>query len=139
LHRLRARSRHCDSDVSQERRLIPAPCRLGMEVAREQIGPVGLQQQAVGGDFLHQRQQVCAAALVTDPAGDADRQIQLEVAQQLRLSTCEAVRDSTDELRAMLPQDRDEVLVRIPLVQKYRLADSRCQLELAMKRTALRL
>ena len=65
------------------------------------------------------------AALVADPAGDADRKPEAEVALEFRGIAGEAVRDAADQLPAVLAQDRDKVLVRIALVQEHRLAERR--------------
>jgi len=80
---------------------------------------------------------VCAAALIGDPAGDTDREAELQVALQLLLRAGEAVRDAVPVGR-VLAQYGDEIIVRVALVQEHRLADLRGELELAVKRLLLR-
>ena len=80
---------------------------------------------------------MCAAALIGDPAGDTDREAELQVALQLLLRAGEAVRDAVPVGR-VLAQYGDEIIVRVALVQEHRLADLRGELELAVKRLLLR-
>ena len=68
--------------VGQVLRLVAAMRGLGLQVARQQVRRVGLDQQPVERDLAHQFAQVLAAALVADPAGDADRQAEVEVVAQ---------------------------------------------------------
>src|SRR5690348_14927353 len=74
-----------------------------------------------------------SAALIADPAGDADGKIHLQISQQLLSGAGEAMRHCVREGLAMLAQNRDEISVRIALVQEHWFADSRGQLELAME------
>ena len=80
---------------------------------------------------------MCAAALIGDPAGDTDREAELQVALQLLLRAGEAVRDAVPVGR-VLAQYGDEIIVRVALVQEHRLAGLRGELELAVKRLLLR-
>ncbi len=75
---------------------------------------------------------MCAAALIADPTGDADGEPELEVAVELLRAAGKAVRHAAPGC-GVLAQDGDEILVRIALVQEYRLADARGELELAVK------
>ena len=68
--------------------------------------------------------QMRAATLVADPAGDADREPEIEVGVQLLGVAGEAMRDAAP-LRGVLAQDREEVLVRVALMQEHRLVE-RC-------------
>ncbi|MNR16989.1 hypothetical protein D3C85_1336250 [compost metagenome] len=61
-----------------------------------------------------------APALITNPAGDADVQIQIEVAEQRRLFPGEAVHHGSGQLIAVVAQDFQKTLTGIPLVQEHR-------------------
>ena len=50
--------------------------------------------QAIGGNSLHHLAQMQAAALVVDPAGDADVQAELEIGIAFLLAAREAMRDA---------------------------------------------
>src|SRR5580704_12156370 len=78
-----------------------------------------------------------AAALIADPAGDADGEAQFQVCRELVRGTRKAVSDTTDQRRAVLLQDGEKILVRITLVQEHGLAYSGGELELAVKRGLL--
>src|SRR5688572_7013664 len=84
----------CDrvQDVGQERGLVAARLGLRPEVPRREVGRIGLQQQAVEWNVAHQLDQVPAAALVADPAGNADVEAKLEVRVQLGFLAGEAMR-----------------------------------------------
>ena len=66
--------------------------------------------------------QLEAAALVADPTRDPDRQIEREIILELARAAGEAMRDPADQGRAVLGEDGREILVRVALVQKHRLA-----------------
>src|SRR3989440_6666806 len=66
---------------------------LGPEIARREVRRVGLEEQPVARDLAHQLEQVPAAPLVADPAGDADVEAEVEVGLQLLLAAGKAVRD----------------------------------------------
>lgn len=119
--------------MRQVRRLIPPRLRLGGQVARQQIRSIGLEQQPIGSDLTHERQQVGATPLVADPPGDADRQVHLQVGHELLVRARKTVRDPTDQRRAVLPQNRYKIRVCVTLVQKNRLAHARGELQLAVK------
>ncbi len=79
-----------------------------------------------------------AAALVADPAGDADREPELQITLRAPARRAgEAVRHAAPA-RGVLAQDGDEIGMRVALVQEYRLADARGELELAVKGLLLR-
>ena len=119
------------------RRFVAARSRFGSQIARQQVRTVGLEQQPLGRHLWHEGSEVCAAALIGDPAGDTDRETELQVALQLLLRAGEAVRDAVPVGR-VLAQYGDEIIVRVALVQEHRLADLRGELELAVKRLLLR-
>src|SRR5262245_32533349 len=85
------RACHGAQDVRQERRLVAPRFRLRLQVARREVGRVGLEQQAIARDLAHQLQQVLAAPLVADPAGDADVEAEVEIGAQLLALAGEAV------------------------------------------------
>ena len=78
-----------------------------------------------------------AAALIADPAGDADREPELQIALQLLSRAGEAVRHAAPA-RGVLAQYGDEIIVSVALVEEHRLADLRRELELAVERLLLR-
>ena len=77
------------------------------------------------------------AALVADPAGDADIQAEIEIGARLVDPGGEAMRDAAAR-RADIAQDRQEILVRVALMQEDRLAHSR-RAQLLLERVQLRL
>src|SRR6185503_2385701 len=79
--------------MREEGRLVAPRLGLGPEIARRQVGRIGFQQQSVRGDLLDEVEQVLAAALVADPARDADVKTELHVSAQLVSLAGEAVRD----------------------------------------------
>ena len=112
--------RHGVENMRQEGGLV-APCPgLRPQVARREVRRVRLEQQPVFRDLLHQLEQVLSAALVADPAGDADVQAEVEVGLQLFRCAGEAVRDRL--LDFVMFQDLAEPRVGIPLMQEKRLA-----------------
>jgi len=135
---LPARTRDRGGDVRKIRRFVAPRDRSGNEVARQQVRTVGLQQQPLGGYVPDEGEQMRAAALIADPAGDADRQSELEVAVELGAGAGEAVRDAAP-LRRVLAQDGDEVGVGIALVQEHRFAEPQGELELQVEGLLLRL
>ncbi len=102
-----ARLRHRCGNLGQECRFVASRRRLGFEAARQQVGRVGFDHQPSAGMQLHQRQQVQAAPLVADPAGDADGQVQRQVVVQFRCA-CPVKQCATPSAiePAKLPQDR---------------------------------
>ena len=119
------------------RRFIAARGRSGCEVARQKVGTIGLEHQPLARHLWHECGEVRAATLIADPAGDADRQTELQIALQLLSRAGEAVSDAAPA-RGVLAQYGDEIIVRVALVQEYRLANLRGELELAVERLLLR-
>src|SRR5688572_5453918 len=78
-------------DMREEGGLVAPRLRLRLEISRREVGRVGLQQQPLARDLAHQLEQVRAAALVADPAGDADVQAEVEISLQLLALAGEAV------------------------------------------------
>jgi hypothetical protein len=81
---------------------------------------------------------VLAAALVADPAGDADVEVEVEVVEQLALVAGEAVRDGARDAVPHRLEHRDQVVVRLALVQEQRLAGGQREPDLALEREQLR-
>src|SRR6185437_5539628 len=116
------------------RRLIAAGGRLRVQITREQIGTVRFEQQPVRGYAAHQGEEVSAAPLVADPAGDPNRETEVEISVELVGTAGETVGHASAEQRAtVFPQNRQEVLVCIALVQEHGLADPCGQFELTME------
>ncbi len=76
--------------------------------------------------------------LIANPASDADEQSHLQVVAQLVRLTSKAMsnRPSRKRLR-VLSQNSDKVLMRVALMQKKRLTDTRCNFQLTRKGRAL--
>src|SRR5690625_2350426 len=62
-------------------RFVALACRLGVHGARQQVGSVALDHEAPGRYGFHQLLQFLAAPLVADPAGDADVQVHVQIAE----------------------------------------------------------
>src|SRR6516225_10396178 len=119
------------------RGFVAARGRFGSEVARQKVGTIGLEQQPLGRHLRHECREVRAAALIAEPARDADRKPQLQIAPQLLSRAGEAVRHATPA-RGVLAQYGEEIIVSVALVEEHRLANLRGELELAMERLLLR-
>src|SRR5690348_6715175 len=76
-------ARHGAEDMRQERGLVAPRLGLRPQVTWREIGRVRLEQQAVARNLAHQLQEMLAAPLVADPAGDADVEVEVEVRAQL--------------------------------------------------------
>jgi hypothetical protein len=81
--------------MGQERWLIAAGFRRRPDVARQEVGRVGLEHEPVGRDSAHHFTQVLPAALVVDPAGDADAKTQFEIGVAFLLTSREAMRHAS--------------------------------------------
>src|SRR5689334_20078191 len=111
-----------------------------MQIARQQVRAVGLDHQPVGRNRAHQGHEMRAATLVVDPTRDADRESEIEARREL----CSGARETVGygargERGRMLAQNRDEVLMRIALMEEHGLADTRRDFELASECGALRI
>jgi hypothetical protein len=124
--------------MEQVHRLIAPRPRLRLEVAGQQIGRIGFQHQPIGRNARHGAAQVRAAALVANPAGDADAEPERQVILQLGYSAGEAMSHSADEPAVKLLQYCLEILVGIALMKKYRLRDGRGDFQLGDEGGALR-
>ena len=89
--------------VRQIHRLVAAALRFRLQIARQQIGRVGFDQQPVGGNVPHHLTQMQAAALIADPARDADMQIQIEIGARFVDARGEAMRDAAGEAARDIP------------------------------------
>ncbi len=114
--------------MRQKSRLIAAQLGLRAQVARREIGRIGLEQQALVRNVAHQLEQVRAAALVADPAGDADMEAEVEIGVQLVLLAGEAMRHRL--AHAMVAQDLGKARMRVARVQEEGLAQLQAELEL---------
>ena len=108
-----------------------------MQVAWQQIGGIGLEQKLMRGYGAHERQEMCAAPFVADPAGDADEQLHFEVALKFAGSACEAMRHCTAEAAAVFAQDRDEVRMGIALMEEDGFTGSGGEFQLPLEGVAL--
>ena len=83
--------------------------------------------------MLHQFTQLQAAALIADPAGDADVQPQFQAGVEFAARAREAVRDAVHMAAALLAQQRRKIIVGVALVEEQRLAASCSPLQLPGK------
>ena len=110
--------------VGQEGRLVAARSRAIGEIARGEVGSVGLDQQAARGDEADQGPQLLAAALVADPAGDADVEIERQVA--LQRGAREAVL-SDDDIQALTDPRAAPPGVRVWRADEVTIAGGHCR------------
>ena len=78
-----------------------------------------------------------AAALVAQPAGDADVPVPVQVIEHFLAAAGETVHHGRPGAALEILHHRHEVGVRVALVQEQRLSVFRCQLQLALERLAL--
>src|SRR5262249_21443420 len=112
LRRPAERPRDGAQDMRQEGGLVAPRPGLRAQVARREVGRVGLEQQPLARDLANQLEQVPAAALVANPAGDADKEAEVEVGAQLFALSREAMGDRVLDLVSL--QDVVESGMRIP-------------------------
>lgn len=117
---------------------ITPALRFGFQIARQEVGRVGFDDQPVRWNLSHGVAQVQAASFIADPAGDADVQIEIQIGTDLIAARREAMRHATPQLRAEFSQDLDKILVSIALMQEYRFAQRDSQLKLTAERFTLR-
>ena len=86
----------CGRYIGSLRRL----CGFGCRSRGSRYGPSVSISSRSAGIVAHDLAQVQAAALVADPAGDADVQAEIEVGARLVDSRREAMRDAADEARS---------------------------------------
>src|SRR6266705_4332000 len=103
-------------DMGEKGGLVAPRPGLWLEVARREIGRVGLDEKPVARDLAHQLEQVPAAALVADPAGDADVQAELEAGAQLVAPAGEAMGDGLLYFERL--QDLGKTRMRVPRMQR---------------------
>src|SRR6185503_6321499 len=106
-------------NVRQKGGLVAPRLRLRPQIARREVGSVGLEQQPVARDLAHQLEQMLSAALVADPAGDADIQAEAEVGLQLFALAGEAV--GYRGFHLMVFEDLRESRMGIARMEKKRL------------------
>jgi hypothetical protein len=79
-----------------------------------------------------------AAPFIADPAGDADGQLQFQITLKLARRSRKAMRHRSTQACAMLAQNRNEVRVRITLVQEHGLSRGSGEFQLAVESSTLR-
>jgi hypothetical protein len=119
-------------------RLITPRLGLRLEVAGQQIGRIGLHHQPIGRNARHGAAQVRAAALVADPAGDADAEPERQVVLELGNTAGEAVSHSADEPAVKVLQYCLEIVMCVALMKKYRLRNGHSDFQLSDEGGALR-
>ena len=102
-------------------------------MARQQVGAVGFQHQPVGGNLADQLAQVVAAALVADPAGQADMQVEVQVAIERRALAGEAVYDCLRNIVTPGLEDLQHAAAGIALVDEQRQAALHGQAQLGLE------
>jgi hypothetical protein len=79
-----------------------------------------------------------AAALIADPPRDADVQAQIQIGKGLARAGGEAMRDTSDQAVTIVPQQGEEVFVRVALMQEDRLPQACGELQVPAKGVELR-
>jgi hypothetical protein len=130
------RDRPCD--VEQVHRLIAPRLRSRLEIAGQEIRRIGLHHQPIGRNVRHGAAQIRAAALVTDPTGDADAEPERQVVLELGNTPGEAMSHSAGKPAVKVLQYGLEILVGIALMQKNRLRDAHGDFQLGDEGGALR-
>src|SRR6185436_184431 len=120
-------------DVRQESGLVAPRARLRTQVSRREVGRIGLDQQAVARNLAHELQQVPAAPLVADPAGNPYIEPEVQVRAQLVLLAGEAMRDRGRQSTAARSQHFGEARVRVTRMQEERLAELARKIELSLE------
>ena len=118
-------------------RLVAPRLRLRNEVSWKKVRRIGLDHEAIERDAGDDLAQMLAAALVADPAGHPDVEVEIEVGVERRVVTGEAVDDGVRKLRAPARDDGEEPLVRIALVKKHGHSQPRRELEVGLERPFL--
>jgi len=124
-------------DVREVAGFIAPRCGLWHQIPRQEVRPICLQQQPLGGNACDQLFQVRTTALIADPARDADTEPERETVLELTRVAGKTMCDGSRQLRQMFAQDRDKIGMRSPLVEKNRLAQLHGQLELQAKNAPL--
>jgi hypothetical protein len=109
---------NCDAfrDVEQHRGLVAPTLWNRINVSRQEIRSIGLENEAVEREHADCFAQFTAAPLVTDPTRHADVKIEIEAVFELLWAAGEAVRDPTHESLARRGENGEEVPVRGALV-----------------------
>jgi len=91
--------------------------------ARQQIRRVGFDHQAVGRNVLDDLAQMAAAALVAQPAGNADVEIGIEAIEQFFARAGETMHHGRADAAFEFLHHVHEIGVGIALVQEQRLTE----------------
>ena len=118
-------------------RFVAPVRRLRLHGARQQIRRIGFDHQPVRRNMLHQFAQMQAAAFVAEPAGDADVPVPVQTVEQFLAGAGETMDHRRAQATVEILHHRDEVIVRVTLVQEQRLAILGGQLQLALECPAL--
>ena len=111
---------HAVEHLDQVGRLVAPVLRLRPQAARQQVGRVAFQHETADRDLAYQIMQVGAAALVVDPAGDADVQVEVEVAIQRPALAGETMYYGGRQAIAEVAQDRQQALAGVAFVEEHR-------------------
>ena len=94
---LASRYRDGPDNPDQICRLVAPHLRLWLHRARQKIRRIRFYQQSVVGDLRNQRSQFAAAAVIADPAGNADVTIEFEIAGKLVGVAGETMHDGIEQ------------------------------------------
>ncbi len=120
LDGLTARRSNRSSDPGQIGGFVAACFRLRPDGSWHQIRAVGFDEQTVVRDQRHDVVQISATALVADPARDADIKIHRQIGFECGPIVGKTVDDGLGQPRSGVLQNRQETLMRLPLVQESR-------------------
>ena len=88
------------------------------EITGLQVGRIGLDHQAVSGDIPQEFLHVGAAPFITDPSGNADMAVQVQVSMKLLLVAGKTMHHDVTQPVPAFTENCMEIFVRIPQVQE---------------------
>src|SRR5882757_5868725 len=104
--------------------------RFRFEIARNQIGRVGFNQQPLKWYVSHGFPQRLPPAFIANPTRDAYVKAELNIPLHLRDRAGKAMRYTANNTRQVFTNNVDESVVSIAFMQEYRLADLYSQFQL---------
>ena len=106
--------------MRQIRGLVTPRGRFRLEVARQQIRRIGLQQQTFRRDRRQQLAQLQSPPLIAYPTGNTDKQAQIQAFLHLAAAAGKAVQHRARELLKPGFKQRQKPIVGVAAVQKHR-------------------
>lgn len=123
----------CFGDVGEEGGFVAGFGGFGGEVAGDEEGGVGLDHDAVEGDFFDEVLEGSAAAFVADPACDADKKAAIQIRSERAGVARKAVDDGGGEAVGVGVEAVEEGGVCVAFVEKEGLSGGDGQVNLGFK------